>query len=287
MITSQDRLVTLFIFTVWVILLAFGLLTLISPEWLVRLSDPGKKVEAATLVNLGDKFRQQGDFQSSIAAYKRALKIIPDNFTALGNLGVLYYGQGKMDDAEVTFKYIAEKVPDRAHTAYYNLGELYDKTGKPDLALEAYLKSSQLSPYPLQSYRQLGSNYFTRGEIQKALEYSRDAISLALDMNALVKSTLIRARDSSEESGEHLVNINTLLDEISLQDNISRLDYSIYKRLMARDHELAKTYNFYGSALTRLGRLEEALDAFEKAVSIWPDFRDANKNLKTIRQALN
>jgi len=84
-------------------------------------------VETETLHRMGlDGLRafRRGNYAGAREAYRRVLKVDPDNLPALVNLGVTEYRLGQYDEAERLLQASLRLKPDHA-TAWLNLGILY------------------------------------------------------------------------------------------------------------------------------------------------------------------
>jgi Flp pilus assembly protein TadD len=90
-------------------------------------SGSGAPVETETLRRMGlegiEAF-QRGNYAGAKEAYRRVLKVDPENLPALVNLGVTEYRLGQFDEAERLLKSSLRLKPDNA-TAWLNLGILY------------------------------------------------------------------------------------------------------------------------------------------------------------------
>ena len=60
-------------------------------------------VESGSLLDLGDRFREQKKWNAAEAAYKEAVKAWPGNVDARLELGLLYLDRNKMDEAQQTY----------------------------------------------------------------------------------------------------------------------------------------------------------------------------------------
>jgi len=71
------------------------------------------------LVSQGLNFYQLGDCQRAIKKFKEALKINPDYFYALFNLGLAYLEENRLEEALRNFKKALVQKPKDAYTRYY------------------------------------------------------------------------------------------------------------------------------------------------------------------------
>ena len=75
--------------------------------------------------------------KEAIDAYKKAIRIDPDNAKAHCNLGVVYFNSGMQKEAIKAYKQAIRINPDDA-LAHYNLGFAYVFFNDRDSALEQY-----------------------------------------------------------------------------------------------------------------------------------------------------
>ncbi len=108
--------------------------------------------------------------QKVISYYQDALKIYPENYEVLNNLGSFL--SLEMREYEQARPYLEEAVqikPDEA-AGWFNLGFVYEQLGDLDKAEKAYKESLKLNPddYKLKSY--LANLYFKSGKSREAFE---------------------------------------------------------------------------------------------------------------------
>lgn len=107
-------------------------------------------------------FDRQGKFQQSIAEFKRALELAPDNAQVLFNLGATYIDSGDpkyFREAESALKRSISINP--SFPAYANLGALYDREGKYELAADVTRKALDMN----------GENYIVWGNLRNEYEW--------------------------------------------------------------------------------------------------------------------
>ncbi len=278
---SENKFIRYSLSTIWGLLIVFGLISLAQPKWLVGISSPGKLTEALVNQKAGDILLKKGNYKSAVSQYRRAIKIQPDLIDAYGNLAISYTRLKRYDDAIKIFKYLLIKDNENIHLNYYNLAELYKRKGDINSAIEYYLKSAEISPYPISiySYQYLGDLYLRLQEWDLAIEAFKQALANKLTLKNSYYGMLRSVEISSPDEPEILETVKLLLKS---PVEIGKYDNKIYEKLLLEDKELAKTYNFLGEAYFMNNDLEKAKINFEIANKIWPDFVKVKQNLENL-----
>ena len=246
---------------------------------------------------------QMQNYKDAVDPLEQAIQINPKSPEAHLNLGNVYDGLKRYDDAVREFKKVIELQP--ANTApskladpWYNLGSAYYKQRKWPEAIAAYQKSAALNPKD--PYIMDGLGYVlletgdTRGAIaayEKATRLQSDNANfqfnlglawLAQAKKALTKAAADNARTSAlaplsrsvelapanvlnhETYGETLYDLGRDNEAIVQFDKAAQLDPKQYMPV----------YNM-GLSYTRSNQQPKAIEAFTKALEIKPDDRDA------------
>ena len=127
---KTNGIITYSILSVWGLLIILGILTLLNPDWLSELSNPGKNIEAISIKNAGDNYLKSNNYPQAIAQYTAALKIVPDLKSAIANLAVAYQKTGNYNKAIISFNHLLTLSPEYPGVVYYNLGEIYENFHK-------------------------------------------------------------------------------------------------------------------------------------------------------------
>jgi len=99
-----DKYISYIILCSFLILIIFGIATLFNPDWLMNISESGRKTEANTSFEYANKLMYEGDFELAISNYNNALKIDKDNRNIYGNLSIAYTKIGNFEMAESCLK---------------------------------------------------------------------------------------------------------------------------------------------------------------------------------------
>jgi tetratricopeptide (TPR) repeat protein len=125
--------------------------------------------------------------------------------------------------------------------------------GKDDEAIGYYTKSLQINPYQEIVYNQLGSAYYQKRKIKKAIECFQEALRLKPDY-AIVQDNLKTVKIAQSEIESSIAKVKLLLET------------------QQRNPEL---YTELGDIYRQLGKYDEAIIQYKKAVSIEPKFMKA------------
>ncbi len=278
---SQNKFIRYSLSSIWGVLILFGLISLAQPKWLVGISAPGKLTEALVNQKAGDRLLKKGYYKSAVAQYRRAIKIQPDLIDAYGNLAIAYTKLKLYDDAITIFEFLLKIDKENIHTNYYNLAELYKRKGVINSAIEYYLKSAEISPYPisLYSYQYLGDLYLRLQEWDLAILAFKQALANKLTLENSYYGMLRSVELTSQEEPEILEAVKLLLTS---HVEFEKYDNKIFEKLLLKDKELAKTYNFLGEAYFMNKEFEKAKLNFEIALNIWPKFVKVKQNLENL-----
>jgi Flp pilus assembly protein TadD len=140
--------------------------------------DP-KHSRALTL--MGEIVEHSGDYEKAESLYQQARKSDPNNSTPVNNIGLLLLKNAleiKKDPATAKladFKMLlAEKhflealrINPNDSEAHTNLGALYQKTGKPNLAIEHFKAAVSINPTNADAYSHIGIIYYHGGNFNE------------------------------------------------------------------------------------------------------------------------
>jgi tetratricopeptide (TPR) repeat protein len=107
---------------------------------------------------LGDRARDQGDFQTSASAYRKALELSPENARVLNAVGQMRSRAGEYPAAiEAIRRSLA--VDPRQPLGWVNLGIALAGSGDPLGARDAYAEALALNPHEALAHFNLGNSY--------------------------------------------------------------------------------------------------------------------------------
>jgi len=284
---KTDIIITYIILFIWGLLIVFGILTLLKPNWLLVLSDPGKNVEAISIKNAGDIYLKSKKYNRAITQYKAALKITPNLNSAIANLAIAYQKIGNYSKAAISFNHLLTLNPEYPGVIYYNLGEIYENTNQPKKAITSFLLAANTIPFPEKSYQKAGYIYMNQKKWANAIINFKLAIDNQQNIENTYRGMLITNKKAHADSTEIHKNIISLLDNNNYFNQINLFDDAIINKQLSSDIELAKAYNNIGYCFAKQENYEEAQHYLNKAIKIKSNYTEAINNLKVVSGFIN
>ena len=118
--------------------------------------------------NFGRALAGKGDFEQAIVHWSKALEADPRYWEAHNNLGVALVGRGKLSEAIGHFRQVLDANPNYAEV-HGNLGRALGLAGKSDSAIAEWRKAIELNPRYAQAYKDLGTELSRKGRQDEAL----------------------------------------------------------------------------------------------------------------------
>lgn len=119
-----------------------------SPEALA----PAERLEHAAAVAEGRRLHHAQDYAGAIAAFRKALDVLPGDPRTLSELGWAALHANKLDDAEAALTQaeagLGDDDPELLASILYNRGRVAEARGDAARAIEAYQASLRLRPHP-------------------------------------------------------------------------------------------------------------------------------------------
>ncbi|MDD4894411.1 MAG: tetratricopeptide repeat protein [Candidatus Omnitrophica bacterium] len=126
---------------------------------------------------LGWVYQVQGKLSEAEASFRKAVELSPKSDTAYVGLGFVYLSKDKPRKAEALFRK-AIQLNSKNNGAYVGLGQFYQSQGKFSKAEAALKKAIQLNPKDDVAYTVLGQFYQSQGKFSKAEAALKKAIQL-------------------------------------------------------------------------------------------------------------
>lgn len=240
-----------FIFSVFLILLSYGLLTHSrNLEWgnprvfferIIKYSPDSFQAYN----NLGLEYERSLELDKALDCYKNALMIMPDLLEAHSNLANVYFKMGRFDDCEKEYL-IVEKTapPNKAGEVANNIGALYEMQGKPDAAVLKYRSALKLDP-------SLKFSHFNIARIE-LLRGNRGVVALEI--------------------------LSSLSEELQKDNPVLKIIYDFLKAEKGMP-PAAAFYNDLGVKFAESMFFNESILAFDRALELDLSYADAHFNL--------
>ena len=114
-----------------------------------ELAGPAQSQSFETLYEMAQGLAAQGKYDQASGYYQAALRLRPDNITALNNLGFAFQAQKKFPQAAAIFERVRQLSPNNA-VAYNNLAGTLYQMGRLDSAIVLWERAIRIDPSNLQ-----------------------------------------------------------------------------------------------------------------------------------------
>lgn len=286
---AEDIWISLSILSVWMILIAFSVLSAAFPHWFEEIVAPGRETEVISIIEQADVFSHRGQYSKAAGLYLRALNMDPGNGPAMINHGITLM---KMDRLDEGMKWLlkAEQVADlNRGTLLYHLGICHKKMGAIEKALVCYEEALDKEADNAMIYLEISRCYMDLKSYQdqlKNLDYALAAFSNPLeDYRRVLWSAEPLYRDSDPDN--HKI-IRQLLDSENFRrTDLGKYDLETFHRMKREDKFGAAIHFDMGLANAALLQYPEALHHFRKTLDYDPANQSAISNIEKIQNALN
>ena len=139
-------------------------------------------------------------YDAALLLYNRALVLQPQHADAIWHVSWILQGQGKLAEAEASYRKLLSFAPDR-YEAYYNLGTVLTSQSKKEEAITTYLQAVSIKPDAGQAHHNLGKAYSDLGKLDEAEASFRAASKLPFSTQAWAQVSLGNVlRDTGRQS---------------------------------------------------------------------------------------
>lgn len=139
--------------------------------------------EAQAALDRGYAFAIDGDLDSALAEFERAIELAPGFAPAYDARGTVFLEKGQLERAIADYDKAIELDPDIA-MFYGERGVAYLRSGKADLAIADFEMAVELdddSEITALAYRNLGEVYVLNGQDARAAESFREVLRISAD----------------------------------------------------------------------------------------------------------
>ncbi|MBW2510002.1 MAG: tetratricopeptide repeat protein [Deltaproteobacteria bacterium] len=205
--------------------------------------------------------------------------------------GVEAAANGDVERAVQRFEAALARDPN-AYPALYNRGVLEDRAGNETGAIDSYTRALRVLPDYEPAARGIATIYLRRGQAQRAVavvEPLANANRANLEMQALYAEMLVEVRRFDEawmaarralQCDERFVPALIALIKASRAQGRDELADSILEQALEIDAQVAELHFLEGERLkSEPGQLRDAMNAYERAVELRPDYAEARMAL--------
>jgi serine/threonine-protein kinase len=126
---------------------------------------------------MGNEYVHRGDNTAGEAAYQKAIRLAPDDWTAQSELGTFYYRRARYADAARSWERCVQSTPDNV-LVQRNLAAAYHMLGRDEDAAARLQRALEIQPAAT-TYNNLGTLRFFLGQYSDAAEAFEKAVQLS------------------------------------------------------------------------------------------------------------
>jgi Flp pilus assembly protein TadD len=174
---------------------------------------------------------------------------------------IIHHQAGRMPEAEKSYHGILQTEPN-CPDAYHNLGILMVQQGKVESSLPHLRAALERNPERGQYWLSYAESLLATGEAPGAVAVLQQAQQRGLS-GSPVNALMSRAQEAMRVS----------------DSDGSAFRISIDERVFKVKPDFAEAHNELGNALVKMGKLDAAVTAYGRALSLRPDMAEVHKNL--------
>ncbi|MBP0026816.1 tetratricopeptide repeat protein [Roseofilum sp. Guam] len=244
---------------------------------------------APAYLGLGNRLRDQNKLEEAIAAYEKAIEVDPNYAFAYVGLGNALRSDDQLEAAKTQYEQAIELNPNLPGV-YWNLGNVLTELGNLEPAIAQFRIALKLKPDSVPVYNDLGDVLLQLGNVEEAIAIYNEAINLG----SRYPSTYVGLGNALQENNQQEQAIEAYKSAIQLDDfEISAYfalgdiyyqqeDWPQAVEVYQVGVKLQEDYRVYmalGYAWQQLGKLPEAIAAYENAINQDPNGVQAHYNL--------
>ena len=258
---------------------------------------PGLPFAGKLYLLMGRAARSLGHLDRAESHFRDAVEIEPDEAAALLDLAGVLRAQGRRDEAGALTDRARELRPNDPANLQ-NIAEALRKEKHYEQALAAYREVLAVSPGYALAHAGMGDTLFRMERFEESLDAFDRALAAQPDLGAAgtlhsLAGQAAQHLDRIDEAAHHFAEAmridprdNSSIDRLALI-RFGQQRYQealvLYRNLLELTPDSAQTYSNLGATLYYLGREDEALRQFERAVEIDPNLETARAGLDTLR----
>ncbi|MEM3444749.1 MAG: tetratricopeptide repeat protein, partial [Thermoplasmata archaeon] len=240
-------------------------------------------LELATQINpwhynsyyyLAQAFEELQNYEKAAKCYEEILKFAPRDYQALFNLGRVYAKMEKLEEAEKALKKGFEVKG--TYECGLMLGIVYEKLGRIEDTIESLEKAVEINPYGEEAYFELGKAYIEKKDYLKAAEKLEIAVKLARKTEHLKYLGIAYYHAGKIEEAlavfDGLDDIEARVYAAECALSLGNVERALtYLQSLPADTGIFNAWMLRGKCEENLGKFEEALYSYSKAIEVSPD----------------
>jgi tetratricopeptide (TPR) repeat protein len=246
------------------------------------------------LTNIGNIFANKQQFDTAAVYYREALKLKKESVLANNNLGKIFMIQGNFDSA---YYYIdlARKNDTLSPEPVFSLAQLYTRFNKYDDAIFWLEKLQIINPDYMNSEKMLeevkmmktnagipGIHGMKQNEItNKIMQMDHQAFSFFQNKqyDKAIEVLLEMVRINPPDASGYYNNIAMCYIE---QNNLAEAEKNLLKAIELKDN-FSTALNNLGSVYEKMGKKDEAVNMYKKALESDPNNEQAKQNYERLK----
>ena len=258
---------------------------------------PRLPMAGAMEVLMGRAARELGRLDAAEGHFLRAMQLDPGDATPVLDLAGLRTRQQRGEEADELLRRAREMQPHDPGTLQ-NVAEALRKQARYEEALPAYRAVLEIDAEYALAHAGMGDALFRLGRHAEAIDALAQAVTLQPDLpmagslhRLMGRAAQELGRPEAADYFERAVQIDPrdadALDRLAML-RFGEQDYEVafglYRNLLEINPDNAQTHSNLGATLYYLGRLEEALQSFERALSLAPELETARTGRDQLRR---
>lgn len=247
--------------------------------------------DPALRVQLADQYLQKQDWQAALDQTQQVLAADENYLGALADQGVAYRGLGRWDDAAASLERLVELTRDnenlandpRLQSVHYFLSDIYLHTGDGQKALEHGQAAFLINPSDSDTILLIGKAEVLLGDYEAAVSAFETALKFDPEYTDVYAALEDAAnRQPNAQKAAYAAGVRSVLQG-DLSAGVQKLE-EVTAGDWTDQGALARALWGLGYGYAKLGRNDDAMNAFSRAVDADPNNYAAQAALATLKQ---
>jgi tetratricopeptide (TPR) repeat protein len=194
--------------------------------------------------------------------------------------------QGKVRRAEKILSDLLEKHPEN-HMVHYGMGIVWGLKGRHDEAIACFDRSIKIFPYFVEAWFNKGSSHQLKLQVGEMFRSFEKVVELGDPSEAYVqRAKQINSELQEQIRKQHGLSVNEYLKGMNrFNDAFAAMErreweeaLEGFQSVLRIDSNHTQSYGNAGICLAQMGRMDEAMAAFDKALELDPEYEPARRN---------